>query len=110
MTITDKEIVALQTWWMGEVKALTQKVMDQETKRQEKARTKSERLMGEYRTYADIQDAYGCGVISARKRDRLFDLLEGIKPEEDSLYRMKLDMLAEMYQIAKQAVEDHQHE
>ena len=75
----DKEIVAVQTWWMGEVKALTQKVMEQEAKRQAKAQAKSERLLGEYRTYADVQDAYGCGVISARKRDRLFDLLENIK-------------------------------
>ena len=110
MTVEDKKIIALQTWWMGEVKALTQKVMDQEAKRQARDQAKSERLLGEYKTYADVQDAYGCGVISARKRDRLYDLLEKVKPEEDDLYRMKLDMLAEMYQIAKQAVEDRSHE
>lgn len=105
--MTDKEIVALQTWWMGEVKALTKKVMEQEAKRQEKSRSKSERLLGEYRTFADVQDAYGCGVISAKKRDRLYDLLEQVNPEPDALYQMKLDLLAELYQIAKQAVEDH---
>ena len=110
MTVEDKKIVALQTWWMGEVKALTQKVMDQEAKRQARDQAKSERLLGEYKTYADVQDAYGCGVISARKRDRLYDLLENVNPVEDDLYRMKLDMLAEMYQIAKQAVDDRNHE
>ena len=109
-TMTDKNIVSLQTWWMGEVKSLTRKVMDQEEKRQARLRAKADKELGEYRTYNDVQDAYGCGVITARKRDRLYDLLEQFAPGEDPVYRMKLDMLAEMYQIAKQAVEDHSHE
>lgn len=110
MTLHDKDIVALQTWWMGEIKALTQKVNDTEARRQTRAREKSEKLMGEYRTFADIQDAYGMGVINSRKRDRLYDLLEGLQPEEDPLYRAKLELLSELYQTAKQAVEDHKHE
>ena len=110
MTTHDRDIVAVQTWWMDELKALTKKVMDQEEKRQARLRAKADKELGEYRTYADVQDAYGCGVITARKRDRLYDLLEQYTPEEDGVYRMKLEMLGEMFQIAKQAVEDHQHE
>ena len=106
--MTDKEIVALQSWWMGEVQAITKKVIEQEERRQANAQKKADRLMGEYKTFGDIQDAYGCGVISARKRDRLYDLLEQKKTEPDVLYNAKLEMLGEMYQIAKQAVEDHQ--
>ena len=106
--MTDKEIVALQSWWMGEVQAITKKVIEQEERRQANAQKKADRLMGEYKTFGDIQDAYGCGVISARKRDRLYDLLEQKKVEPDALYNAKLEMLGEMYQIAKQAVEDHQ--
>lgn len=106
MTVEDKDIVALQTWWMGELKELTRKVMEQEEKRQARERKQSEKMMGDYRTYADIQDAYGMGVITERKRDKLMDLLEKANPEEDRIYRMKLDMLREMYQIAKNAVEE----
>ena len=108
--MTDKEIVALQTWWMKEVQAITKKVIEQEERRQANAQKKADRLMGEYRTYSDIQDAYGCGVISARKRDRLYDLLEQRDSDHDGLYNAKLEMLGEMFQIAKQAVEDHSHE
>ena len=106
MTVEDKDIVALQTWWMGELKELTRRVMEQEEKRQARERKQSEKKMGDYRTYADIQDAYGMGVITEYKRDKLMDLLEKSNPEEDRIYRMKLDMLSEMFQIAKDAVEE----
>ena len=110
MTSLDREIVALQTWWLGEVQALTQKVMAQEEARQRKAKSKAEKQLGDYRTYNDVQDAYGCGVISARKRDHLFDLLEQSNVEPDALYERKLELLSELYQTAKRALEDHQHE
>jgi hypothetical protein len=106
-TVLDSDIVKVQTWWMGVVKQITRQVMDDEEKRQARARKKAEKSLGEFRTFADVQDAYGCGVISEKKRDKLYDLLEQVKPEEDRTYQMKLDMLSEMYQIAKQAVEDH---
>ena len=34
MTKTAKDMIALQEWWIGEVKALTQKVITTEEKRQ----------------------------------------------------------------------------
>ena len=104
----DKDIVRLQKWWMEQIKALTQKVINEENKRQESVKRKAEKMLGEYRTYNDIQDAYGCGVITARKRDKLMDLLEQVTVEDDTLYRMKLDLLQECYQVAKRAVEERE--
>lgn len=96
------DVMALQSWWMGQLRELTNKVNKEEEKRQEKARRAAERSMGEYKTYADIQDAYGCGVISAKKRDRLYDLLEQKNVEPDILYEAKIGLLTELYQTAKQ--------
>ena len=106
----DKEVIALQTWLMGELKAITQKVMNQETRRQDRALARAEKQLGEYRTFNDVQDAYGCGVITTRQRDRLYDLLEQGTPKNDDVYEMKIAMLHEMYQSAKKIVEDRKHE
>ena len=110
MLFKDSDIVAVQTWWMGVVKQITKQVMAEEEKRQARSRKKAEKYLGDFKTFADVQDAYGCGAISEKKRDRLCDLLEQVKPEEDRKYRMKLDMLGEMYQTAKQVVEDLKNE
>ena len=110
MSVHTKEIVDLQTWWMGELKLLTQKVMSEEERRQKKAKDKALKSMGEYRTYADIQDAYGCGVISEKKHDQLLDLLEKTSPDPDKLYGMKIELLSEFYNLAKQIVEDNSRE
>ena len=42
MTDQSKGTVELQTWWMGELKKLTQKVMEEEDKRQKKAKAKKQ--------------------------------------------------------------------
>ena len=104
-----KDVVELQTWWMGELKAITQKVLDQEDRRQTRARERAEKLMGEYQTYADIQDAYGMGVISEKKHDKLLDLLEdrNCASRPGKLYQDKIALLTEFYQMAKQIVEDN---
>ena len=107
--MTQNEVVALQEWWMGELRGITQKVMTQEEKRQEKAAKKAEALMGVYQTYADIQDAYGMGAISEKKHDKLLDLLEDRNRAKQSgkMYKEKLALLEELYQIAKQIVADN---
>ena len=97
----------LQSWWMARLRELTDKVNQEEEKRQAKARRAAEKSMGEYKTYADIQDAYGCGVISAKKRDRLFDLLEMQEIKPDGLYEAKIELLSELYQQAKQIFSDN---
>lgn len=88
-------------------KALTAKVMREEEKRQERKRTKAEKALGEYKSYYEIQEAYGCGVITARQFDRLTELLEESQPEEDELYRAKIELLQEEYQEQKAILDKH---
>ena len=106
MSVYTKDMIALQKWWIGEVKALTQKVITTEEKRQAKMSAHVAKRLGEYRTYNDIQEAYGVGVITEQKRDRLMDILEKANPEEDRLYRMKLELLQEVVAIANRVIED----
>ena len=107
MNVMAKDMVALQEWWIGEVKALTQKVITTEEKRQAKLSAAAAKMMGEgFRTYNDIQDAYGMGIITERKRDRLVELLEQREPEPDRLFKMKLELLQEVVETAKRVIAD----
>ena len=100
----EQKVIRLQTWWMGELKKLTQTVMNTEAKRQEKEKQKAYKELEEYRSEDEILDAYGFGCITERKKDRLIDLWMKREYEntEDPLYRMKLEMLQDFYQQAKQ--------
>ena len=95
------DVMQLQSWWMARLKELTEKVNKEEEKRQEKVRRGVDRQLGEYKTFNDVQDAYGCGVISAKKRDRLYDLLERQNVEPDRMYEAKIALLSELYQTAR---------
>ena len=95
------DVMQLQSWWMARLKELTDKVNKEEEKRQEKVRRGVDRQLGEYKTFNDVQDAYGCGVISAKKRDRLYDLLERQNVEPDRMYEEKIALLSELYQTAR---------
>lgn len=99
--------IQLRRWWIGELTALTEKVMKAEEKRQASIRKRAEKLMGEYEgwTYTDLQEAYGCGSITERQFDRLADLLEQKDPVPDELYSMKLDLLSELYQEQKKILD-----
>ena len=103
-------VIALQTWWMDELKQITNKVMKAESKRQEKEKSKNYDLLAEYKSEYEILDAYGVGYITEKKKDKLLDLwekrekLEG----ENPLYQMKLNLLSELYQTAKRIIEDEQ--
>lgn len=96
------EVMQLQSWWMARLRELTDKVNQEEEKRQAKVRRGVERQLGEYKTFADVQDAYGCGVISEKKRDRLYDLLEKQNVDPDWFYEAKIQLLSELYQTARQ--------
>lgn len=100
--MTHTDVMMLQSWWMARLRELTDSVNKAEEKRQGKVRRSVEKQLGEYRTFADVQDAYGCGVISSKKRDRLYDLLEKMTVEPDKLYEAKIALLSELYQTAKQ--------
>lgn len=100
--------VQLWEWWLNELSAITRRVLAEEEKRQTRKRTKAEKLLGEYQTYRDAQDAYGCGVITERQFNRITDLLEQAKPEPSALYYEKLSLLQELYQEQKQILEDRE--
>ena len=102
--------IELQNWWLSVLRRVTQNVMEEEEKRQERIKKTNLKKMGEYRTEADIMDAYGCGVITAAKKDKLLDLLEELDraAENDELYTMKLELLSEFGQIAKNVIRDQE--
>lgn len=93
--------LAMRAWWMGQIQRLIEEVTAQEQKRQDKVRRQNLKKLGDYKTYNDIQEAYGVGVITEKQFDRLVDILENSNPEPDDLYRAKLDLLQEIYQEQK---------
>ena len=108
--------IQLREWWIAELKAITQKVMNAEAKRQTREREKWEKKLGDYQTFADAQDAYGCGVLTEKQYNRILEMQEKAKPKDDELYRAKLDLLQELYKTQKEFLEKdmrweetHQH-
>ena len=103
--MTDRDLIVLQTWWMGEISTLTKKLIEQEDKRQQRAKTNALKMFGDLsiERREDIDDLYGFGVITDKKREKLIDLWEQTeRPAE--LYQAKLALLQDAYQDAKQIV------
>jgi hypothetical protein len=92
----------LQLWWMEEIKKLTGKVLKQEEKRQETARKKGTKLLGDMdiERREDIDDLYAFGAITDAKRNKLISLWEDMQPEPSELYNLKLKLLQEAYEEA----------
>lgn len=111
MTDLTKEVIELQTWWLGELQKLTQKVMDEEDKRQKKAKAKSEDKLADYKSREEIRDAYGYGCITEKQMEKLMDMWDerenGMQP--DRLYESKIQLLSEFYQLAKRVIDDAKH-
>lgn len=105
--MTREEEIRLRTWWMGQLRAITNKLIDAENRREERERVKTQKALGEYQTAADIQDAYAYGVITEAKRDKLMDLLDKgtFNATEDKDYRLRMDFLQEDYQNQKEILE-----
>ena len=103
-----QEVIALQTWWLGEVKKITGRVIKEEDSRHDRAKAKSEYLLSEYRSQGEILDAYGMGCITARQKDRLMDLWEKREQaaEPTRMYQLKIRLLTEMYETAKRIIKD----
>lgn len=106
--LNNKGTIELQTWWLGELQKLTQKVIDEEDKRQKKAKAKSNDKLADYNSRDEIRDAYGYGCITEKQMEKLMDMWDerenGMKP--DRLYESKLQLLSEFYQLAKRVIED----
>lgn len=96
--MTDVEKIRLQKWWQEELRELTRKVMAQEEKRQEKAKKKAVSVFGDLaiERREDIDDLYGYGVITEKKRDKLIDLWEQGQ-QHDWLYNEKINLLQDAY-------------
>ena len=102
------QVVKLQEWWMGELQKLTEKVMAEESRRQERQGKKDRDKLADFRCEQDILDLYGWGGITEKQKDKLLDMWEKRESAvaESPLYRMKLDLLGELYREAKRTVED----
>ena len=103
--MTDRDVIALQSWWMGEISALTKKLMAQEEKRQQKAKANMTKMFADLsiERREDIDDLYGYGVITDKKREKLIDMWEQSE-RPVGLYQAKLDLLQDAYRDAKQIV------
>ena len=106
--LNKKETIALQKWWLGELQKITQKTMNEEDRRQERAKAKNEDKLADYNSRDEIRDAYGYGFITEKQMDKLLDMWDerenGAQP--DSLYQRKITLLSEFYQLAKQVIQD----
>lgn len=107
--MTDAQKIKLHGWWMEELRAITRKVMAQETKRQEKEKAKVMRMFGDLaiERREDIDELYSYGAISSRKRDRLMDLWEQGE-SIDWMYQAKIDLLQDAYMDAQRTIKDLQ--
>jgi hypothetical protein len=104
MNTADK--INLQEWWLEELRLLIQKVEAKEKKRYENAKKKCASMLEDYSSVDDINEAYGVGNITARKRDMLLDLWERAEVNLDELYQAKLEMLQDFRNEAKQIIDN----
>ena len=107
--MTGKEVVALQNWWIGELKKIRGQIMLEEDKRRAKVRTKYAKTLEDYRNKNDILDAYGFGIITERKYDRLIELWEEREKSQypDEMFHGKLDLIDELMQVAIGIIQDN---
>ena len=105
--MTDKQKIQVQRWWMDQLRDITRKVMAQEEKRIARVKKKNADMIGDLgiERREDIDDLYGYGAITEKKRDKLIDIWEqGQNPDE--LYQAKIDLLQDAYTEAKHIMQD----
>lgn len=100
--MTNENKIKLQQWWLEELKALMQKVEAQEAKR----KSRKSKELSEYESVDDILEAYGMGMISEKKKDRLLDAWDQVSDDGDSMYQAKLEMLQEFRDEANEIICD----
>lgn len=105
--MTDAQKIQLQRWWMEQLRVITRKVMENESKRQEKEKKKAAKMIGdlEIEKREDIDDLYGYGVITEKQRERLIDAFEKSQ-EPDEMYEAKIELLQEAYTEAQRIMRD----
>lgn len=103
-----KNVIELQTWWLGELKTITERLILDEEKRQERAKKKTFAALEEYRSKDDILDAYGFGCITEARKDKLIDMWDRREKElyDSPMYQAKRDLLSDFYRAAREIVEE----
>lgn len=104
--MTGKDIVALQTWWIGELEKIRDQVIAQDEKRKTKSHAKADKELEGISKQSDILDAYGFGCITQRKFDYLMRLWEEREKSQypDEMVEYKLDLISEFMQMAKDCI------
>ena len=97
----DDTKIKLQEWWMAELRKMTEKVTEQESKRQERVKAKSAEALSEYTSVDEIRDAYGYGFITEKKCEKLIAMWEEANAGGSELYNAKIELLQDAYQEAK---------
>lgn len=108
--MTTKTNIQLLNWWLSELQKLTQKVMKSEDSRVERLKRKYKAELSEYSSLDDIREAYGFGAISEKKYERLCDMWENSHVDTSELYEAQLNLLQELYQESKSALESLKRE
>jgi hypothetical protein len=105
--MTDVQKVKLQRWWMEQLREITRKTMEAEDKRQVKARAAAVAVLGSLaiERREDIDELYGYGEITEKKRDKLYDIFDQAE-DHDELYQAKIDLLQDAYAEAHQVMRD----
>ena len=103
-----KNVIELQTWWLGELKTITERLIREEEKRQERVKKKTFAALLEYRTKDDILDAYGFGCITEARKDKLMDMWDRREKElyDSPMYQAKRDLVSDFYRAAREIVEE----
>lgn len=96
----------MREWWVNELQSITKRVIAEEEKRQARELKKAQKKMGDFQTYADLQDAYAVGAITEREFNKLADALEKREPRHSALYEAKLELLQELYSEQKKILDD----
>ena len=100
--------IKAQEWWLKQLRELTGKVMAQEDKRRAKVMQKNQDALADYKSEAEIREAYGYGFITERKCEKLLNLWEESYAGESEEYRHKIAILSDLYTEAKNVMQDLQ--
>ena len=101
-----KERIKAQEWWVKQLKLLTWKVIGQEAKRRERVQQKNADALSEYKNANEIQEAYGMGIITEKKYEKLLDMWEESYGSESKTYEYEVDILEDVFQEAKRVLEE----
>ena len=105
--MTDVQRIKLQEWWKKTLVEITRKVMQEEEKRQERIRKKNASMLADFgiESLEDIDELYGYGAITEKKRDKLTELFEASQTT-DEMYEAKIALLQDAYNDAVQILND----